>query len=67
MSELSWFVYIRCHVTLHMKSNAENVNCLWSLYIKLTLMAWVSEWYYRTKQKMAVYFSSIVNLLDATV
>ena len=30
MSELSWFVYIRrhMHVTLHVKSNAENVNCL---------------------------------------
>ena len=53
--------------SLHMKSNAEKVNCLWSLYIKLTWMAWVSEWYYRTKQKMAVYFFSIVNLLYATV
>ena len=26
MSELSRFVYILCHVTLHVKSNAERVN-----------------------------------------
>ena len=28
MSELSRFVYIASHVTLHVKSNAEKVNCL---------------------------------------
>ena len=27
MSELSRFVYIKSHVTLHVKSNAEKVNC----------------------------------------
>ena len=28
MSELSWFVYIINHVTLHVKSNAKKVNFL---------------------------------------
>ena len=28
MSELSRFVYIRSHVTLHVKPNAETVNCM---------------------------------------
>ena len=28
MSELSGFVYIKSHVTLHVKSKAQKVNCL---------------------------------------
>ena len=26
ISELSWFICIKSHMTLHVKSNAENVN-----------------------------------------
>ena len=33
MSELSGFVYIKSHVTLHVKTNAQNVN-----WVKMTFL-----------------------------
>ena len=43
MSELSRFVYIRSHVTLHVKSNAEKVNSsssmLWQDFVKIAKFA----------------------------
>ena len=58
MSELSRFVYILCHVTLHVKSNAERVN----YSTKSCLIPWparlVKPW---MLQRFYVRFPVVVN------